>query len=584
MKKSDNKRGTFARVLRYLKHHSLLLAASLALSFISVVLTIYLPVLVGDAVDLIVGRDNVDFAGIAAIFAKMAVMIAVTALCQWLIGVLNNKVTFAVVKKLRVDAFEKLRRLPVSYIDSHGHGAVVSRIISDVDIFSDGLLMGLTQLFTGILTIITTLVFMLFLNFRIALLVVILTPLSMVVSKFIASRTFSLFKESAQAREEQTVLVEEAVANVKTVKAFSMEKDMTERFEVTNDRFEKISSKALFYSSLVNPSTRFVNGIIYAVVAFAGALSGISAGGLTCFLGYANQYTKPFNEISGVITEFQNAIACAARIFELLDEREEDESVAVELLPDTVRGDVSFDNISFSYDKTKKLIEGFNVKIKAGQKVAIVGPTGCGKTTLINLLMRFYDADSGAIFLDGVNIYNVPRSELRRSYGMVLQETWMKTGSVAENIALGKADATRDEIIEAARAVRAHSFIKRLPEGYDTVIGEDASSLSQGQRQLISIARVMLCRPELLILDEATSSIDTRTEAKIQEAFDKLTQGRTSFIVAHRLATIKNADVILVMKDGNVIETGTHDELLHRGGFYRSLYDSQFPRDMTAEK
>lgn len=583
MKKSDNKRGTFARVLRYLKHHSLLLAASLVLSFISVVLTIYLPVLVGDAVDLIVGRDNVDFAGIAAIFAKMAVMIAVTALCQWLIGVLNNKVTFAVVKKLRVDAFEKLRRLPVSYIDSHGHGAVVSRIISDVDIFSDGLLMGLTQLFTGILTIITTLVFMLFLNFKIALLVVILTPLSMVVSKFIASRTFSLFKESAQAREEQTVLVEETVSNVKTVKAFSMEKDMTERFEVTNDRFEKISSKALFYSSLVNPSTRFVNGIIYAVVAFAGALSGISAGGLTCFLGYANQYTKPFNEISGVITEFQNAIACAARIFELLDEREEDESTAVESLPDTVRGDVSFNNVCFSYDKSKKLIEGFNVKIEAGQKVAIVGPTGCGKTTLINLLMRFYDADSGAIFLDGVNIYNVPRGKLRRSYGMVLQETWMKTGSVAENIALGKADATRDEIIEAARAVRAHSFIKRLPEGYDTVIGEEASSLSQGQRQLISIARVMLCRPELLILDEATSSIDTRTEAKIQEAFDKLTEGRTSFIVAHRLATIKNADVILVMKDGNVIETGTHDELLRRGGFYKSLYDSQFPRDMTAE-
>ncbi len=583
MKKSDNKRGTFARVLRYLKHHSLLLAASLVLSFISVVLTIYLPVLVGDAVDLIVGRDNVDFAGIAAIFAKMAVMIAVTALCQWLIGVLNNKVTFAVVKKLRVDAFEKLRRLPVSYIDSHGHGAVVSRIISDVDIFSDGLLMGLTQLFTGILTIITTLVFMLFLNVKIALLVVILTPLSMVVSKFIASRTFSLFKESAQAREEQTVLVEEAVSNVKTVKAFSMEKDMTERFEVTNDRFEKISSRALFYSSLVNPSTRFVNGIIYAVVAFAGALSGISAGGLTCFLGYANQYTKPFNEISGVITEFQNAIACAARIFELLDEREEDESTAVESLPDTVRGDVSFNNVCFSYDKSKKLIEGFNVKIKAGQKVAIVGPTGCGKTTLINLLMRFYDADSGAIFLDGVNIYNVPRGKLRRSYGMVLQETWMKTGSVAENIALGKVDATRDEIIEAARAVRAHSFIKRLPEGYDTVIGEEASSLSQGQRQLISIARVMLCRPELLILDEATSSIDTRTEAKIQEAFDKLTEGRTSFIVAHRLATIKNADVILVMKDGNVIETGTHDELLRRGGFYKSLYDSQFPRDMTAE-
>lgn len=582
MKKNDNKRGTFARILKYLKHHSILLGAALVLSLVSVVLTIYLPVLVGDAVDLIVGEGNVDFRGLSEIFVKMFAVIGVVAICQWLIGVLNNNVTYAVVKKLRIDAFEKLRKLPVAYIDTHGHGAVVSRVISDIDIFSDGLLMGLTQLFTGVFTIITTLVFMIILNFKIALLVVVLTPLSMVVSKFIASRTFNLFRESAQAREEQTVLVEEAFSNVKTVKAFVMEQDMIERFEQTNERFEHISSKALFYSSLVNPSTRFVNGIIYAVVAFAGAVSGISAGGLTCFLGYANQYTKPFNEISGVITEFQNAIACAVRIFELFDEKEESESVSSSLsLP--VHGDVSFENVSFSYDKSKKLIENFNVRIKAGQKVAIVGPTGCGKTTLINLLMRFYDADSGGIYLDGTNIYDVSRSELRRSYGMVLQETWIKQGIVAENIALGKPDATRDEIIDAARAVRAHSFIKRLPEGYDTVIGEDFSSLSQGQRQLISIARVMLCRPELLILDEATSSIDTRTEAKIQEAFDKLTTGRTSFIVAHRLATIKNADIILVMKDGNVIETGTHNELLAKGGFYKSLYDSQFPRDTSAE-
>lgn len=582
MKKNDNKRGTFARILKYLKHHSILLGAALVLSLVSVVLTIYLPVLVGDAVDLIVGEGNVDFRGLSEIFVKMFAVIGVVAICQWLIGVLNNNVTYAVVKKLRIDAFEKLRKLPVAYIDTHGHGAVVSRVISDIDIFSDGLLMGLTQLFTGVFTIITTLVFMIILNFKIALLVVVLTPLSMVVSKFIASRTFNLFRESAQAREEQTVLVEEAFSNVKTVKAFVMEQDMIERFEQTNERFEHISSKALFYSSLVNPSTRFVNGIIYAVVAFAGAVSGISAGGLTCFLGYANQYTKPFNEISGVITEFQNAIACAVRIFELFDEKEESESVSSSLsLP--VHGDVSFENVSFSYDKSKKLIENFNVRIKAGQKVAIVGPTGCGKTTLINLLMRFYDADSGGIYLDGTNIYDVSRSELRRSYGMVLQETWIKQGTVAENIALGKPDATRDEIIDAARAVRAHSFIKRLPEGYDTVIGEDFSSLSQGQRQLISIARVMLCRPELLILDEATSSIDTRTEAKIQEAFDKLTTGRTSFIVAHRLATIKNADIILVMKDGNVIETGTHNELLAKGGFYKSLYDSQFPRDTSAE-
>lgn len=582
MKKNDNKRGTFARILKYLKHHSILLGAALVLSLVSVVLTIYLPVLVGDAVDLIVGEGNVDFRGLSEIFVKMVAVIGVVAICQWLIGVLNNNVTYAVVKKLRIDAFEKLRKLPVAYIDTHGHGAVVSRVISDIDIFSDGLLMGLTQLFTGVFTIITTLVFMIILNFKIALLVVVLTPLSMVVSKFIASRTFNLFRESAQAREEQTVLVEEAFSNVKTVKAFVMEQDMIERFEQTNERFEHISSKALFYSSLVNPSTRFVNGIIYAVVAFAGAVSGISAGGLTCFLGYANQYTKPFNEISGVITEFQNAIACAVRIFELFDEKEESESVSSSLsLP--VHGDVSFENVSFSYDKSKKLIENFNVRIKAGQKVAIVGPTGCGKTTLINLLMRFYDADSGGIYLDGTNIYDVSRSELRQSYGMVLQETWIKQGTVAENIALGKPDATRDEIIDAARAVRAHSFIKRLPEDYDTVIGEDFSSLSQGQRQLISIARVMLCRPELLILDEATSSIDTRTEAKIQEAFDKLTTGRTSFIVAHRLATIKNADIILVMKDGNVIETGTHNELLAKGGFYKSLYDSQFPRDTSAE-
>lgn len=582
MAKKEKKLGTFARVLRYLKHHSLLLALTLLLSAISVILTIYLPVLVGDAVDLIVGEGNVDFAALGTLFARMAIIIAVTALCQWLIGVLNNRMTYAVVRRLRLDSFEKLRRLPVSYIDSHGHGAVVSRIISDVDIFSDGLLLGLTQLFTGVLTILTTLVFMLALDYRIALLVVLLTPLSMLVSRFIASRTFSLFRKSAEAREEQTVLVEEAVSNVKTVKALVMEEDMTERFEKTNDELEKISSKALFYSSLVNPSTRFVNGIIYAVVAFAGAFSGISAGGLTCFLGYANQYTKPFNEISGVVTEFQNALACAARIFELLDEPEETDRVTDEL-PTPVRGDVTFDDVYFSYDKSRSLITSFNVTVKAGQKVAIVGPTGCGKTTLINLLMRFYDADSGGIYLDGVNIYDIPRSSLRHSYGMVLQDTWMKQGSVAENIALGKPDATRDEIIEAARAVRAHSFIKRLPNGYDTVIGEETSTLSQGQRQLISIARVMLCRPDVLILDEATSSIDTRTEAKIQEAFDKLTEGRTSFIVAHRLTTIKNADVILVMKDGNVIQTGTHEQLLASGGFYKTLYESQFPRETAVE-
>ena len=567
----------FKRVIRYLRMHSLLLAVTLVLSVISVGLSLYLPILVGDTIDNIIGIGNVNFAAVMVIFRKMILMIAVTVASQWLIGVLNNRVTYAVVKKLRRDAFEKLMKLPISYIDSHGHGATVSRIIADVDTFSEGLLLGLTQLFTGIITILGTLVFMLTLDIRIALIVVILTPLSMLVSKFIASRTFSLFRKQAEAREVQTSLTEEVITNAKTVKAFAMEDEMCERFENCNEELRSISLKATFYSSLVNPSTRFVNGIIYAVVAFAGAVSGISAGGLTCFLGYANQYTKPFNEISGVITEFQNALACASRIFELLDEESECENEKARL-PESVNGDVVFENVDFSYTPTRPLIENFSVRIKAGQKVAIVGPTGCGKTTLINLLMRFYDAKSGAVYLDGTNVYDVKRRDLRKSYGMVLQDTWIKKGTVAENIALGKSDATIDEIIDASKAVHAHSFIKRLPNGYDTVISDESSALSQGQRQLISIARVMLCRPTVLILDEATSSIDTRTEAKIQSAFDKLTEDRTSFIVAHRLTTIKNADVILVMKDGSVVETGSHDELLRKGGFYRELYESQFPK------
>ena len=567
----------FKRVIRYLRMHSLLLAVTLVLSVISVGLSLYLPILVGDTIDNIIGIGNVNFAAVMAIFRKMILMIVVTVVSQWLIGVLNNRVTYAVVKKIRRDAFEKLMKLPISYIDSHGHGATVSRIIADVDTFSEGLLLGLTQLFTGIITILGTLVFMLTLDVRIALIVVVLTPLSMLVSKFIASRTFSLFRKQAEAREVQTALTEEVITNAKTVKAFAMEDEMCERFENCNEELRSISLKATFYSSLVNPSTRFVNGIIYAVVAFAGAVSGISAGGLTCFLGYANQYTKPFNEISGVITEFQNALACASRIFELLDEESECENEKTRL-PESVNGDVVFENVDFSYTPTRPLIENFSVRIKAGQKVAIVGPTGCGKTTLINLLMRFYDAKSGAVYLDGTNVYDVKRRDLRKSYGMVLQDTWIKKGTVAENIALGKSDATIDEIIDASKAVHAHSFIKRLPSGYDTVISDESSALSQGQRQLISIARVMLCRPTVLILDEATSSIDTRTEAKIQSAFDKLTEDRTSFIVAHRLTTIKNADVILVMKDGSVVETGSHDELLRKGGFYRELYESQFPK------
>ena len=576
MKKTVKKNSTFIRVLRYLKHHSFLLMITLILSTVSVAFSLYLPILVGEAIDNIIGIGNVNMEAVLEIFVRMAVIIAVTVAAQWLIGVLNNRMTFSIVKKIRREAFAKLQKVPISYIDTRGHGATVSRVISDVDAFSDGLLMGLTQLFTGIVTIVGTLIFMLTLDVKIALIVVALTPISMIVSKFIASRTFRLFREQAEAREAQTSLAEEVITNAKTVKAFGMEDEMNEKFEVTNENLRKISVSAIFYSSLVNPSTRFVNGIIYAVVAFTGALSGISAGGLTCFLGYANQYTKPFNEISGVITEFQNALACAARIFELLDESEETENEDKVSLALPVKGDVVIENVDFSYTPDKPLIENFNVTIKAGQKVAIVGPTGCGKTTLINLLMRFYDANRGCIYLDGVSIYDISRQTLRENYGMVLQDTWMKKGSVAENIALGKSDATIDEIIAAAKAVRAHSFIKRLPNGYDTVIGDEDSSLSQGQRQLISIARVMLCSPSVLILDEATSSIDTRTEAKIQEAFDKLTENRTSFIVAHRLTTIKNADIILVMKDGNVIESGSHRELLEKGGFYSSLYDSQF--------
>ena len=576
MKKTVKKNSTFIRVLRYLKHHSFLLMITLILSTVSVAFSLYLPILVGEAIDNIIGIGNVNMEAVLEIFVRMAVIIAVTVAAQWLIGVLNNRMTFSIVKKIRRDAFAKLQKVPISYIDTRGHGATVSRVISDVDAFSDGLLMGLTQLFTGIVTIVGTLIFMLTLDVKIALIVVALTPISMIVSKFIASRTFRLFREQAEAREAQTSLAEEVITNAKTVKAFGMEDEMNEKFEVTNENLRKISVSAIFYSSLVNPSTRFVNGIIYAVVAFTGALSGISAGGLTCFLGYANQYTKPFNEISGVITEFQNALACAARIFELLDESEETENEDKVSLALPVKGDVVIENVNFSYTPDKPLIENFNVTIKAGQKVAIVGPTGCGKTTLINLLMRFYDANRGCIYLDGVSIYDISRQTLRENYGMVLQDTWMKKGSVAENIALGKSDATIDEIIAAAKAVRAHSFIKRLPNGYDTIIGDEDSSLSQGQRQLISIARVMLCSPSVLILDEATSSIDTRTEAKLQEAFDKLTEKRTAFIVAHRLTTIKNADIILVMKDGNVIESGSHRELLEKGGFYSSLYESQF--------
>lgn len=579
------KNGSIPRLMKYIKPYTAGLVTSLILTFAAVALTLFVPRLVGNAIDLIIGKGQVDFKGIARILLIIGSAVAVTALCQWLIGVINNRMTYGIVCRMRREAFAKLQELPVSYTDTNGYGVTLSRIIADVDTFSDGLLMGFTQLFTGVLTIIGTLIFMLVIDFKIALIVVVLTPASMLVSKFIASRTFRLFRAQAEAREELTAITDETISSEKTVKAFNAQERMTDKFDSANEKLSKCSVDATFYSSIVNPATRFLNGVIYALVALAGAISsmggGITVGGVTCFLGYANQYTKPFNEISGVITEFQNALACAARIFELIDTPSEkdayDRNDNIKTKSDSQRyGQVDIENVSFSYDKDRSLIENFNLHVKPGQKTAIVGPTGCGKTTLINLLMRFYDIDGGSIKIDGVDIRDMTRHELRKNYGMVLQETWIKEGTVAENIALGKKDADRDEIEAAARAVHADSFIKRLPDGYDTVIGEESGNLSQGQRQLISIARVMLCMPPILILDEATSSIDIRTEAMIQEAFDKLTQGRTSFVVAHRLTTVKNADIIIMMKDGHILETGKHEELLERGGAYAELYNSQF--------
>lgn len=579
MAKIPQNKGTFTRVLTYIKPQLFFVVLSLLLSLVSVGLTIYVPMLIGQGIDMIIGKDSVDMDGVIRILVSVAVWVGVTAVAQWFIGIVNNRLTFNVVRNIRVDAFEKIQRLPVSYIDSHGHGATVSRVIADVDTFSDGLLMGMTQLFSGLLTILGTLVFMLVLNYKITLMVVILTPGSILISKFIATRTFKLFREQAQAKEEQTSILEEVITSEKTVKAFGVEERMIGKFDVANDRLTKASTGAVFYSSLVNPSTRFFNSVIYAAVVFTGALSamsgGISVGMLTCFLGYVNQYTKPFNEISAVITEFQNALACADRIFGLLDTPSEENMQDSDNTND-VLGQVEFKNVNFSYVPDKTLIEDFNLKVTPGQMVAIVGPTGCGKTTLINLLMRFYDVNNGSIKLDGMDIRYMSRSDLRRNYGMVLQDTWIKYATVAENIALGKPEATRDEIIAAAKAVYAHSFIKRLPNGYDTVIGDNGVELSGGQKQLISIARVMLCLPPVLILDEATSSIDVRTEGKIQAAFDKLTRGRTSFVVAHRLTTVRNADIIIVMKDGHIVESGNHETLLGRDGLYRHLYESQF--------
>ena len=579
-KKNSYQAVTLKKVFKYIKRYIPLLITALALSIVTVALTLYFPILTGRAIDLIIGKGQVDFDGIMQIVIKAVIAVAFAAIAQWLTNVCNNKMTYNVIRDIRTDAFENIEKIPVSYIDSHSHGDIVSRIISDVDTFADGLLLGLTQLFTGAATIVGTLIFMLTINVKIAVVVVVLTPLSLVAASFIAKRTYSMFQLQSRTRGEQTALIDEMIGNQKVLVAFNHEKKAIEQFDEINDRLSQYSLRATFFSSLTNPTTRFVNAIVYASVGVFGAISailgGITVGQLTCFLSYANQYTKPFNEISGVITELQNAIACASRIFELIEVEREipDAEDAYEL--DEADGKVDIEDVYFSYEPDQKLIEDFNLHVEQGQRVAIVGPTGCGKTTLINLLMRFYDVNCGKIKVSGHDIKEMTRHSLRKNYGMVLQETWLKNGTIRDNICMGRPEATDEEIIEAAKATHAHSFIKRLPKGYDTVITEDGGNLSQGQKQLLCITRVMLCLPPMLILDEATSSIDTRTEIKIQKAFLKMMQGRTSFIVAHRLSTIRDADVILVMKDGKIIEQGRHEELLKENGFYANLYNSQF--------
>lgn len=571
---------TIKRILTYIEQYRFWVAASLCLAVITVATTLYAPILIGEGVDLIVEKGLVDFPGLLAILKKVAAVIAVTGLSQWLMNHINNKITYRVVKDIRTKAFDRLEVLPLKYVDSHHHGDIISRIIADIDQFSEGLLMGFTQLFTGVMTILGTLGFMIAVNPFITAVVVLLTPISLFVAGFIAKRTFSMFSLQSRTRGELTALVDEMLGNQKVVQAFGQEKEAQERFEEINSRLNACSLKAIFFSSITNPATRFVNGLVYAAVGVAGAFAAVngalSVGQLSVFLTYANQYTKPFNEISGVVTELQNAIASAARVFELIDEEAipAESADAIELAD--ARGEVRLEHVQFSYDPQVRLIEDLNLEVHPGQRIAIVGPTGCGKSTVINLLMRFYDVDSGTIRVDGSDIRSITRESLRRSYGMVLQETWLKSGTIRENIAYGKPDATDEEIIAAAKQAHAHGFIKRMPQGYDTVISEDGGNLSQGQKQLLCITRVMLCLPPMLILDEATSSIDTRTEIKIQQAFARMMEGRTSFIVAHRLSTIREADKILVMKDGHIIEQGTHDELLAKGGFYAKLYNSQF--------
>lgn len=585
MSKQKNMTGqiaTLKKVMHYLKHYIPILILSVVLATVTVALTLYFPILTGRAIDLILDKGNVDFPGILAIAKEGAIVIGITAAAQWIMNMCNNRMTYNIVRDIRRDAFERIEHLPLSYIDSHSHGDMVSRIIADVDTFADGLLMGFTQLFTGLATIIGTLLFMLFVNVKITVVVALLTPISLFVAGFIAKKTYSMFQLQTQTRGEQTALIEEMVGNQKVVQAFCHEKEALGQFADVNDRLQKYSLRATFFSSLVNPSTRFVNSLVYAAVGITGALAVILTGGafsvgnLSCFLSYANQYTKPFNEISGVVTELQNALACAARFFELIEAKEEEPDAADAYQLEQADGTVDIDHVYFSYVPEQKLIEDFNLHVQPGQRIAIVGPTGCGKTTLINLLMRFYDADSGHIQVSGHDVMHMTRHSLRKNYGMVLQETWLKKGTIRENICMGKPDATEEEMIAAAKASHAHSFIRRLSKGYDTEITEDGGNLSQGQKQLLCITRVMLCLPPMLILDEATSSIDTRTEIRIQKAFLTMMKGRTSFIVAHRLSTIREADSILVMKDGKIIEQGNHDTLLAQNGFYATLYNSQF--------
>lgn len=581
--KAQKNSGSIRKVLIYIRPHLGWFILSLLFAAASVAMSLYIPILIGNAIDLIPGVMSVQFEQVARVLVKIGICIAIGAVTQWLMNVCNNRIAYLVVRNIRNEAFEKLQKLPIRYLDSHRTGETVSKIITDVEQFADGLLMGFSQFFTGILTIVGTLAFMLSLNVKITLVVVLVTPLSLFVAAFIAKRTHSMFVEQSKTRAEQTAFIDEIISNQKTVKAFNHEDEASAEFADVNERLRKCSLKATFFSSLTNPSTRFINSIVYTGVALVGALVCLGSGGialtvgeLSCFLSYANQYTKPFNEISGVVTELQNALACASRVFELIDEPAQTPDKTDAVVISDCRDGIDFNDVSFSYTPEQRLIEHLNLNVKKGQRIAIVGPTGCGKTTLINLLMRFYDVCDGSIAVDKTDIRDITRDSLRSAFGMVLQDTWLRSGTIRENITFGKPDATEEEIIAAAKLSHAHSFIKRLPQGYDTVIGEGGGMLSQGQKQLLCITRVMLCLPPLLILDEATSSIDTRTEMRIQSAFSEMMKGRTSFIVAHRLSTIKEADVILVMKDGNIIEQGSHEELLQKGGFYHTLYYSQF--------